>query len=278
MFAFALLVAVAILFNLISGAVVTDTLTMGTLAPHGIFSLVGHRHLSETAGALVVLLAAWVTIADKRSRVKIIAWIGVAFVALEAWLGQATRPFQASANPAAAATTADVTGFVHALLALILFALVMHVVVYEWPGWEKTPEPVMDKGWPSLRGLSNATVGAMLLQVTLGAMFRHNLAAVLWHILCAFVVVIMGLGILVLITQVPENRSLRAPAIWLGSLLGVQVSLGMVLISIADPAKHALVSNISVASHVAVGATCLSLAIMTSMLIRRAAKAVVAEG
>ena len=117
----------------------------------------------------------------------------------------------------------------------------------------------------------------MLLQVTLGAMFRHNLAAVLWHILCAFVVVIMGLGMLVLVTQVPENRSLRTPAIWLGSLLGVQVSLGMVLISIADPSKHELVSNVSVASHVAVGASCLGLGIVTSMLIRRAPRAVVAE-
>jgi hypothetical protein len=82
---------------------------------------------------------------------------------------------------------------------------------------------------------------------------------------------------LVLITQVPENRSLRTPVIWLGSLLGVQVSLGMVLISIPDPAKHALFSDISVASHVATGATCLGLGVLTSMLIRRAAQAAPAD-
>ena len=265
MFAFSLLVAAALLFDLITGAVVTDSLAMKAAAAEGIFSPAGHRFVSEAAGTLVILLALWVTFADKRSRVKIIAWVSVALVALEAVLGRAGTPLS------------NGMGFIHALVAQLLFALVAHVVVYEWPGWEKTPDPVMDKGWPSLRGLSNYTVGAIMLQIALGAAFRHSLMGVLWHILCAFVVIIMGLGMLVLITQVPENRSLRAPAIWLGTMLGVQVSLGMVLISISDPAKHALVSNISVASHVAVGATCLSLAIMTSMLIRRAARAVVAE-
>ena len=121
------------------------------------------------------------------------------------------------------------------------------------------------------------TVGALMLQVALGAAFRHNLLGVLWHILCAFVVVIFGLGMTVLITQVPENASLRAPVIWLASLLGVQVSLGMVLISISDPAKHALFSDISVASHVTIGASCLGLGVLLSMLIRRAAQVAPAE-
>ena len=284
MFAFALLAAAAILLNLISGAVVTDTLSIGgsgavsaldgPSAAFSIFSVAGHRLLSEIAGTLVVLLAAWVTFADKRSRVKIIAWVGVALVALEAWMGMMTRPYHASKF---VPTAADGSGFFHALVAQILFVLVVHIVVYEWPGWEKESKPVMDKGWPSLRGLSNSTVGALMLQVALGAAFRHNLLSVLWHILCAFVVVIFGLGMLVLITQVPENRFLRVPVIWLGSLLGVQVSLGMVLISISDPAKHAMVSAITVASHVATGATCLGLGVLTSMLIRRGSKAALAE-
>jgi heme A synthase len=212
-----------------------------------------------------VILAAWITFADKRGRVKIIAWVGVACVAAEAILGRLGAPLSPG------------IGFLHALLSQILFALLVHIVVYEWPGWERQPEPVVDKGWPSLRGLSNSTVGALMLQVALGAAFRHNLLGVLWHILCAFVVVVFGLGMLVLITQVPENRSLRTPVIWLGSLLGVQVSLGMVLISISDPAKHALFSDISVASHVATGATCLGLGVLLSMLIRRAVIAAPAE-
>jgi hypothetical protein len=275
MFAFALLVAVAVLLNLISGAVLTNTLAQGPGdALTGVFSLLGHRHVSEGVGTLVVILAVWITFADKRGRVKIIAWAGVACVALEAWMGMITRPFQASTF---VPTAADGAGFFHAFVSQILFVLLVHVAVYEWPGWEKPPAPIVDKGWPSLRGLSNSTVGALLLQVALGAAFRHNLIAVLWHILCAFVVVIFGLGMTVLITQVPENASLRAPVIWLASLLGVQVTLGMVLISIPDPAKHALFSDITVASHVATGATCLGLGVLISMLIRRAAKVAPAD-
>jgi len=43
---------------------------------------------------------------------------------------------------------------------------------------------------------------------------------------------------LVIITQVPENKSLRAPVIVMGCLIGLQVTLGMMLISITDAAKH----------------------------------------
>lgn len=266
MFAFALLVAVAVLLNLVSGAVLTDTLALGIPATGtSIFSLLGHRYVSEAVGTLVVILAAWITFADKRGKVKQISWLILACVAAEALLGRVSAPLSPS------------IGFLHALLAQIQIALLVVILVFVWPGWEKEPVPIPDQGWPSLRSLANATVGALILQVALGAAFRHNLLSVLWHILCAFVVVVFGLAMLVIITQVPANRSLRAPVIWLGSLLGAQVSLGMVLISISDPAKHPLVSAITVASHVLVGSSALGIGVMTAMLVHRSVKAVVAE-
>ena len=119
--------------------------------------------------------------------------------------------------------------------------------------------------------------GVLILQVALGASFRHNVLGVLWHILGAFLVVIFGLAMLVLVTQVPENRPLRAPAIWLGCLLGVQITLGMVLISISDPSKHPMVAMITVASHHTVGTLALGLGVMTAMLVRRSVSAPVAS-
>lgn len=267
-FSFALFVAAAVLLDVVSGSVLTNSLALGTGDGTGfsLFSAAGHRHVSEAAGTLVVVLAIWITAKDHRSRVKVFTWLAVGCVVAEALLGR----FSAPLTPAqVAASTPDPVGFLHALLAQILFGFVVAIAAYSAPGWERRPVQIPDKGWPSLRSLSHATAAALILQVALGACFRHNLLGVLWHILCAFLVVVFGLAMLVIITQVPENRSLRAPAIWLGVLLGIQVSLGMVLISISDPAKHPMVSAITVGLHVMVGASALGVGWITAMLVRR---------
>lgn len=277
-FWFALLVTAAVLLDIVSGAVLTNSLAIGTsLATAPGFSLVsqtGHRHVSEAAGTLVLILAIWVTVADNRKRVKLFTWIAVALVGAQAALGAIATPLTPQQI---AASTPDYVGFLHAFLAQVLFAFLVAVTVYLWPGWEVKPVAIPDKGWPSLRSLSTATVSALVLQVLLGAAFRHDVLGVLWHILCAFLVVVFGLAMLVIVTQVPENRSLRAPAIWLGCLLGVQVSLGMVLISISAPEKHPMVSAVTVALHVLVGASAFGVGVITAMLVRRSVLFFVAE-
>jgi heme A synthase len=276
-FSFALLVAAAVLLDVVSGAVLTNSLALGTataLAPgFSIVSLVGHRHVSEAAGTLVAVLAIWITAADHRKRIKVFSWLAVACVVAEALLGRFSAPLTPQQ---VAASTPDLVGFLHAFFAQILFVFVVGVTVFSWLGWERKPAQIPDKGWPSLRSLANGTEGALVLQVALGAAFRHNLLGVLWHILGAFLVVIFGLAMLVIVTQVPENRSLRAPAIWLGSLLGVQVSLGMVLISISAPEKHPLVSAITVGTHVLVGASAVGVGVLMALLVRRSVSAPVA--
>ena len=179
----------------------------------------------------------------------------------EALLGRAGAPLSAR------------VGFFHAILAEFLFAILVAVSVLTWPGWNRKPKQIADKGWPSLRSLSNTTVGVLALQVTLGAAFRHNLAGVLWHILGAFLVVVFGLCMLVIITQVPENRSLRAPVIWMGCLMGAQVALGMALISFSQPTRHPDALVYTVAMHVLVGASTMGFGVITAMLVRRSVTA-----
>ena len=269
-FVFAIVVVAVVLLDVVSGAIVTNSFAIGTTAALAqgslIFSLVSHRHASEGAGTLVILLAIWITIAGNSRLVKIFAWFAVGCVAAEALLGRSAVPL----NPEQiAANTTDFVGFLHAFLAQGLIALMVVVVMLSWPGWERKPEQILDKGWPSLRSLAISTLHALILQVALGAAFRHNILGVLWHILGAFLVVVFGLAMLVLITQVPENRSLRAPVIWMASLLGVQISLGMVLISISEPVRHPIVSAVTVALHVLVGATAMGVGVLTAMLVRR---------
>ena len=266
MFALALLTAAAVLFSLMTGAVLTNILATNpsVAAPEGLFSVLGHRYVSEGAGTLVVILALWITFGGKPARAKIIGWVSVALVAAQAVTGRMGAPLSPT------------IGFLHAVLAMLLFALLAHLIVYTSASWEKQAVPVPDSGWPSLTGLANYTVGALMLQVILGAAFRHNLLSVLWHILCAFVVVIFGLGMVVMATQVPANRPLRPAAIWLVCLLGVQVSFGMILISISQPTGHPLFAEFSVAAHSVIGASALGVGVINSMLVRKSVKAAAA--
>jgi heme A synthase len=276
MFAFALLVAAAVLLDMVLGAVVTNLLSLGVASAPGlsILTLAVHRHVSEGAGTLVLILAAWITFGGNSARVKRISWLALACVVAEALLGRVAVPLTPQQIVAG---TPDLVGFLHAFIAQLLFGFVVALVVSTWPGWEKAPVPIADKGWPSLRSLSHSTAGALVLQVALGASFVHNLLGVLWHILGAFLVVIFGLAMLVIITQVPENRSLRAPVIWLACLLGVQITLGMVLISISAPAKHPMVSAITVALHVLAGSSALGVGVMSAMLVRRSVHVMTTE-
>ena len=95
-FSFALLVTAAVLLDIVSGGVLTNSMALGTASAtasgFSLISLAGHRHVSESAGTLVVILAIWVTAADKRKRARVFSWLAVACVVAEALLGQFSTP------------------------------------------------------------------------------------------------------------------------------------------------------------------------------------------
>lgn len=261
MFILSVLTAFGILLSMISGAVVTYAFANSLpLSPDGVFSVVGHRFMAEGAGTLVVVLALWVTFSGLSSRVKIMGWVAVLLVAVQAVIGMRGAPLSAG------------MGFLHAFTAQLIIAILAHVIMYTWPGWKKEAVPV-PPGRPPLHHWANYTAGSLLLQVALGAAYRHNLLSVVWHIVGAFFVIILGLGLVMFATQVPANEPVKVPAIWLVSLLGVQVTLGMILISLSPPPEHATFATIIVATHVAVGTSALATGIITSILVRKCVKA-----
>ena len=265
MFILTLVAGLGVLLTMVSGAVLTYAFANSLpLAPVGIFSVLGHRFIAEGAGTLVVLLALWITFGGQPARVKILGWIAVALVAAEALIGRVSAPLSAG------------LGFLHAVFAQLIIAMLAHIVIYTWSGWKKEAVPVPNTGRLSLTGMANYAVGALLLQVTLGAAYRHGLLSVVWHILGAFIVVIFALGIVVTATQVPANQPLKPPAIWLVVLLGVQVTLGMILISISTPPEHPTFASIIVATHVLVGSSALATGVINSLLVRRSVRAAAA--
>ncbi len=111
----------------------------------------------------------------------------------------------------------------------------------------------------------------VVLQIGLGAAFRHNAMGVLWHILNAMIVllVILIVGIFVL-RQYPEHPSLRPAALALVIIAGVQVLLGfsvyLVLLMSSENNSGLIVTGVL---HVANGALTLAASVVLALQMRR---------
>ncbi|MEQ1946793.1 MAG: COX15/CtaA family protein [Bryobacteraceae bacterium] len=262
LFRFSLLVSVATLFVLMMGAVVTDNFASAPATAAGSAAFAIHRHAAESIGLLVLIVAIWATFGgSKQPLAKKLSWAAVLGVVAEAILGGVGVPLPAS------------LAFVHAFFGQAVLGILVAVTMLLWPGWDGPATPLTDKGWPSLRGLSRSTAILVMLQIILGAAFRHGFTGVLWHILGAFVVALYGVGLMVLLTQTQGGQPLRPAIVTLGVLLGIQVSIGMVLISISDASKAPAVVLYSTVSHVVTGGITFAVTIATAMTVWRNIKA-----
>ena len=270
LYRYALLVAAAILYVLVTGAAVTNQLALASpdaaslavaqVDEAALALLSTHRVAAEAATVLVLLLAAWITFAGKRGKVMQLAWLAVAVAVAAALAGSPGAPLSSG------------IGTSHAFLGPMLFALLVAVATFLWRGWQKPPVQIEDKGWPSLKGLARATVVLLILQIALGAGFRHNVSGILWHILGAFLVVLIGLGMTVFVTQTPGCKTLHPAVITLAVLLGVQVTLGLILISVTQPANHPALVLFSTAAHVLTSSAILAGSVVSAMLVWRIVK------
>jgi hypothetical protein len=68
----------------------------------------------------------------------------------------------------------------------------------------------------------------ILLQVVLGAAYRHKAIGVIWHIAGAMSVAgLVVIACVLLLRQIPSERAPRLAAGWLNGILVTQVTLGM---------------------------------------------------
>jgi len=201
-----------------------------------------HR-IGGYAVALITLgLAAWYS--------SLIGWIAPAMVIVESILGGVP--------------------IIHAWLSPIFFALLVVIAVLTSKGWQGGPVPVENQ-WKPLRPLASAIPILVLIQIGLGAAFRHNSMGVLMHILNAMIVLLAILvpGIFVL-RQYPEHPSLRPAAITLLIITGVQVLLGfsvyMVLLVSSENNPGLVITGVM---HVFNGALTLAASVVLTMQIHR---------
>ena len=130
---------------------------------------------------------------------------------------------------------------------------------------------VEDYGKPSLRSLALLIPALVLVQIALGAAFRHGAMTVLPHILGAMVVAAAILIVCAFVLQqLPEHRALRPWAITLMAVTLVQVMLGIgAYYARLDAARNPAAMVILTVAHVATGALTLASSVALAIQIRR---------
>jgi cytochrome c oxidase assembly protein subunit 15 len=271
---YATLVAVCTLFLVIAGASVTSKeaglsvpdwpLSYGQVIPEmtgGVLFETGHRMIATVVGTLTIILAIWIARVEKRVWLRRLGWIALSLVVAQGLLGGATVLLLQPAPVSIA----------HACLAQLFFSVTVAIAVFTSRKWQEGPEPVEDYGWPSLRSLATLTPVLVLLQIGLGAGFRHRAFGLLPHVTGAMIVplVILLLGSFVL-HQFPKHRSLRPAAVGLLTITFAQVVLGIVAyIARMNAADYPLAMVLTTVAHVAAGGLTLAASVVLSIQIRR---------
>lgn len=227
----------------------------------GVFFEHGHRMVATTVGMLTIVLAIWLWCADPRSWMKKLGFAALGAVILQGLLGGLTvlmlLPPPVSIS--------------HACLAQLFFSTTVALTLFTSRRWLNGPVVVEDHGWPSLRSLAIAVPALVLMQVGLGAAFRHRALGLIPHVIGAMVVsaAIMLICAFVL-HQFPEHPALRRSAVVLISVTGVQIFLGIfAYLTRAQAVESPLAMVIATVAHVAMGALTLASSIALSILILR---------
>jgi cytochrome c oxidase assembly protein subunit 15 len=271
---YAIVLSVCTLFLVMAGATVTSKqaglsvpdwpLSYGQVMPPmtgGVLFEHGHRMIGASVGMLTVGLLVWILIAEKRSWMRKLGWVAVAWVSVVGLLGGLTVKL----------LTPPPVSVLHTCLAQLFFSLTVAICVFTSKSWMEGPEMADDHGWPSMRSLAIVLPLVVLTQVALGAGFRHGALSVMPHIIGAMVVilVLLMMGAFVL-QQFPTHRTLKPAGIALMVIGFTQVFLGIMalvarMIASTDPTQMVIVT----VAHVAVGAMTLAASITLSILIRR---------
>jgi len=273
---FAVATAVATLFLIVAGGLVTSTesglsvpdwpLSYGRLMPPmvgGVFYEHGHRMVATAVGILTVILAVWLFRREPRAWVRRLGYAALAAVVAQGVLGGLTVLFLL---PTAVSVA-------HACLAQTFFCLIVTIAVVTSPAWREAADARRD---PAVR-MGAATLAAIFLQLLVGAVMRHTKAGLaipdfplalgrvvppitsfpiaihFAHRLGALAVAACAAGCVI---QAFRSRrpGLEKTALLLGGLVAVQIALGA--LSVLSRKAVAVTT-----AHVATGALLLATAL-----------------
>ena len=274
---FAVFTACFTFLTLIAGALVTSKdaglsvpdwpLAYGKFIPPlvgGIVFEYSHRVIATFIGLLTIILAVWLAIAEPRRWVRRVGFAALAIVITQGLLGGMTVLFF---HPPAVSTA-------HATLAQMFFCVIVSLALFTSAWWQSDLPEVESPDAGRILSLAHWTVAAVLLQLILGAAFRHRAFGLLPHLLGAVVVTVLIFRLAGELKRTfPRIAPLRACARVLHVLIGAQLLLGAAAwwsrgYGAAFP-QPILTTVILTVTHVVTGALLFAATVVTTLVCRR---------
>jgi cytochrome c oxidase assembly protein subunit 15 len=262
------------LFLVVAGASVTSKeaglsvpdwpLSYGQVLPEmtgGVLFETGHRLIATTVGFMTIVLAVWLQRADSRRWMRRLGWVALGAVIVQGLLGGITVLWL---QPPWVSTA-------HACLAQLFFSTTAAIALFTSRRWLRGAEPVADYGWPSLRSLAVVAPVMVLVQIALGAAFRHRAIGLMSHLGFSVLVtmVLLAVGVFV-VTQFPKHDALRKAAHGMLGITAMQVFLGVGAYYARMAAAESPVQMVIVTvAHVANGGMTLAFTILLSIHVFR---------
>ncbi len=285
---FAVLTACATLGLIFAGGLVTSTgsglavpdwpLSFGQVFPPmvgGVFFEHGHRMIAAFVGVLTVTLAVLLANWEPRAWVRRLGWGALVAVLIQGSLGGLTVLLRLPTSVSVA----------HACLAQVFFCLTVSIAVCTSPRWLASRQVAVDTAAPSLRVLTRVTIGAIFVQLILGALMRHTGAGlaipdfplafgqvippfvsqgVVIHFLhragALVVAVVISWTVACVLSRFRMEAGLRRPALALFALLVLQLTLGALTIW----TQRAVTP---MTAHVAIGAAVLATSLILALRV-----------
>jgi heme a synthase len=274
---FAAATVAATLVLLLAGGLVTShdaglavpdwPLSFGTLLPPmvgGILYEHGHRMIATFVGMLTIVLAVWLWRRDDRPAVRRLGWAALGLVILQGLFGGLTVLF----------FLPKPVSISHATMAQLFFATVVALALFT-SRWWRAPQPrIAHRGGREIPRLALWLVAAVVVQLVLGAAFRHGALGVLPHIAGGAVVMTLALMASAAIRRkYADVRILRGLGRFLASAVGLQIALGifawLAVVRTASAPQPMPVMVWSTVIHLAVGAVILGASVILLLVSLR---------
>ena len=162
----------------------------------------------------------------------------------------------------------------HACTAQLVFAILVSIAFFTSRWWMQNLPQYEDQGSPSIHAIVGLNSIIIFLQVLVGAGFRHRYLSLKPHVFGAPIVLAMVFGTAaVLRRRFPQVPEISRARVWLHSIAGFQILLGIValwtrIVSADDPQPMPPVV-IATVVHTVVGALLFAASIVTVLLCYR---------
>jgi heme A synthase len=244
-----------------AGAVLTSefamTLPVASTAQAGRI----HQDLALLVGALTAGLLIWLLPTNTRDWVRGLAWGAVGVFTADSALSmlQVRAPLP------------EWQSLSHAIFAPVLVALLAALGCFTIPEWQTAPERIDTSSHAFLPLAAKSAPVLVLLQIAMGAGYRHKELGVMPHMAGAMLVALVMLVVpVILLQQFPKHASLRPVAIAAMSIALVQVTLGIgaFVMRLLDFDTTTAFITLA-AAHVCVGALTLAASLVLAIEVSR---------